>query len=116
MTTKELAVQYFQRWTTDCDAARPLMADDMTFEGSMSTYRGADTIIGPLKKFLSMMKSARLLKAAAEGDDAFLLYETEMPFGTLRTAEWLHFENGKVKKATLTYDTTELRKLMGAKS
>lgn len=112
MTTKTLAVTYFEAWTTDCDAARLLMADDMTFEGSMNTYRGADAVLAPLKKFASMMKSARLLKVATEGDEAFMLYDVEMPFGTLRTAEWVQFEKGKVKKTVLTYDTAELRKAM----
>jgi hypothetical protein len=115
MNTKELAQQYFNTWTKSCDAARALMADDMTFEGSMNTYRGADSVLVPLRKFTSMMKSARLLKVITEGDDAALLYDCEMPFGTLRTAEHIHFENGKVKSTYLAYDTSELRKLMAQK-
>jgi hypothetical protein len=113
MTTQEVAKTYFDLWTSGrCDAARALMADDFIFEGSMNTYRSAEAVLEPLKKFASMMKSVKLHRIMVEGDTAALFYECEMPFGTLRTAELTRVENGKMKTSIVTYDTAELRRAM----
>jgi hypothetical protein len=117
MTTKQVAQQYFEAWATkQYERVRTLMADDLKWESPLNNFARADDVMPGFRRFVDGVKSARLLKLAADGDDAALLYDCELPFGTLRMTTWLHIEGGKLRSMQLTFDPTALKAAQAVKS
>jgi hypothetical protein len=116
MTTQQLAQQYFDAWTTkQYDRVRAMFSDNLSWESPINSWRSADEVMPGFKRFVDMVKAAKLLKLAATGDDAALLYECEFPFGPVRMTTWLTFAGGKIAEVKLTFDPTEIRKAQAVK-
>ncbi len=115
MTTKELAQQYFHAWThKQYERVRALMADDLKWESPMNAFASADEVMPSFKRFIDMVKTAKQLAIAADGNDAALLYECEFPFGIMRMTTWLHIEADKIRSVRLTFDPTPFAKAQPA--
>lgn len=116
MRVRDTVRAYHESWTTgDLSQARSYLADDLDFQGPIDTFESADQYIPALAGFAGMLTRAELLQEFYGVDKAALLYDcvTESPAGTIRTAEFFHFQAGKIARIRLVFDATELRKLMG---
>jgi SnoaL-like protein len=110
MQTRQIVEQFFSAWTTgNAAAARALMADDMRYEGPLNTYDTADALHGPLMQFATLLRSARMIDVIVEGDRAALLYDCELPNGTLRSATFQRVANHKIVSYVQAFDPTLLR-------
>ncbi len=111
MQTRDIVTQFFAAWTTgDGAAARALVADDMRYQGPLNTYDTADALHGPLMQFAALLRSARMIELVVDGDRAALLYDCELPSGTLRTATFQRVRDGKIVSYLQVFDATELRR------
>jgi ketosteroid isomerase-like protein len=115
--TRNQALQYFEAWTNkQYDRVRAMMADDLAWESPLNAFSTADDVMPGFKRFVDSVKKATLVKLAADGENAALLYDCEFPFGTIRMTTWLTFKGGKIAAVALTFDPTELKKAMAVKS
>ena len=116
--TRRVVEGFFAAWTSrDERGARGFMADDMRYVGPLNSYESADALLGPLMKFASGVKGARMVEIVVEGDRAALLYDCDLPppVGTLRAATFQRVANGKIVSYLQAFDATELRKLQPPK-
>jgi quinol monooxygenase YgiN len=115
-TARDVAEAYYASWDNlkagDETAVRATITDDVVFRGTIvAETNGARAFIDGLKGLVTIMKSRRELSAVYSPSEAFVLYEVETttPAGTVRFADYLRVENGKIKVDTLTFDATALR-------
>ncbi|HWR02191.1 MAG TPA: nuclear transport factor 2 family protein [Chlorobaculum sp.] len=117
MDTGTLIETYHKAWTSgDFTAARSLLADDLDFRGSISTFTRADDFIAVLTQFQQILKGVTLLKSFFDDNGAVLLYDcdTVTPAGVIRTAEFFTVSDDRITEIRLVFDATELRKAMPA--
>jgi ketosteroid isomerase-like protein len=117
MDTRTLIESYHQAWTNgDFAAARSLLADDLDFRGSISTFTKADDFIAVLTRFREILRGVTMLESFFDDKGAALLYDcdTVTPAGVIRTAEFFTVSDNRITGIRLVFDATELRKAMPA--
>jgi hypothetical protein len=115
MDTRQLIEAYHNAWTSgDIACARSYLADDLDFEGSISTFSKTDEFIAVLKQFQGMLRGVTVLQRFFGEAGGALLYDcdTATPAGIIRTAEFFTVRNGKIAEIRLVFDATALRQLM----
>jgi hypothetical protein len=117
METRTLIESYHNAWTNgDFGTARSLLADDLDFRGSISTFTNADDFIEVLTRFKAILNGVTMLRSFFDDKGAALLYdcETVTPAGVIRTAEFFTVSENRIKEIRLVFDATELRKAIPA--
>jgi limonene-1,2-epoxide hydrolase len=111
MTPLETVLAFTEAWAAnDMNTARGFLADDVRFEGPMTTTRGADAYVEALGSWAELVTAVDVTAALGDDRQAMLLYEmTTAPFGTLRTAEHFEVRNGRIVTDTLVWDTYGVR-------
>lgn len=118
--TTELVSAYYGSWqkgiaTFDRDRLAHVLSEDLDFEGSIAGKRrgSAGFMIG-LQRFVESMKPPiNFLHRLESGDQAAVLYEAELPGGTMRFAEFFRIENGRIASLQLMYDPAQYREYGG---
>ncbi|NTU59019.1 MAG: nuclear transport factor 2 family protein [Chlorobiaceae bacterium] len=113
MDTRALIESYHHAWTNgDFATARSLLADDLDFRGSVSTFRNADDFIAVLTSFKDILRGVAMLRSFFDDNGGVLLYDcdTVTPAGVIRTAEFFTVSNNRISEIRLVFDATELRK------
>ena len=104
---------YFNAWTSkDIATAFAQLAPDLEFVGPTTRYSSAEAFLPALEGFAKMTRRAQITHLLVDGDQAAMLYDCELPFGTLRIASFFRVENGKIRWYETQFDATELRKLL----
>jgi hypothetical protein len=112
MTTREIVLAYFEGWTQKRTAdAYALLAPDLAFSGPGATYATAADFKPGLEAFAAMTKSAALVELFVDGDRAAMLYDWEMPLGTIRIASFFRVEGGKIRWYDTRFDPSKLNEL-----
>jgi ketosteroid isomerase-like protein len=94
----------------DEERLRAILASDLVFEGPIAGHVvGAERFIKGVSGFVETMRSLNMLHQLHAKDMAAALYDAEMPGGTVRFAEFLQIEDGKIHSLRLLYDATEYR-------
>ncbi len=111
---------YYGSWqngidTFDKQGLTEILAEDLDFEGSIAgKRRGAAGFIVGLQRFVEGLKSPIHLQQQVEaGDMAAVLYEAEIPGGSMRFAEFFRVEHGRIASIQLLYDAAQYRALGG---
>jgi hypothetical protein len=120
METAELIEAYYGSWRggiSSFDQARlgEVLVDNLDFEGPIAgKRRGADSFIGGLKRFVEGLRAPiHVLQLVASGDQAAVLYDADMPEGTMRFVEFFVVAEGRIQAIKLIYDPTQYRALGG---
>jgi hypothetical protein len=117
MDAKTVVERYFAAWTSKrCEEAYALLAEDLQFVGPTASYKSAAEFKPALEKFAAMTRGARMVELLADGDRVAMLYECDLPFGTVRIASFFRVEHGKIRWYETQFDATELRKLQATRS
>jgi hypothetical protein len=118
--TAELIEGYHGSWRggiTSFDEARvtSVLADDLDFEGPIAgKRRGAAGFVGGLTRFVEGLRGPiSVLQTIDSGDQAAVLYDAELPEGTMRFAEFFHVGDGRIQSIKLLYDAAQYRALGG---
>ena len=112
MTTREIVEGYFTAWTTKRAAdAYALLAPDLEFSGPGATYKSAAEFKPGLEAFAAMTKSARVVELIVDGDRASMLYDWEMPLGSVRIASFFRVASGKIRWYDTRFDPAKLNEL-----
>ena len=109
--TAAIVCAYYDAWTAkNFDQAVSLLAPGLTVEVPVNEYPDARSFAAALKNFGSMTANAELIAAMSSGAEGMLLYDMDVRgLGTLRVAEHLTVDNGKITRIRQIHDTAALR-------
>ena len=113
---RDIVRGYYHAWTGgNLELARFFLADELDFQGTIDTFRAADSFIDALGGFQRMLKGITLLREFYSAGGAMLLYDciTDSPAGTIRSAEYFAVSGGKIIEIKLVFDATLLREVIG---
>jgi hypothetical protein len=108
---------YYDAWQNgmgsfDEGRLRELLAPDFVYEGPIAGRRvGPEPFLIGLGRFVSTLKSMRMLQQLQVGDESAAVYDCDLtsPAGTFRFAEFLRVQNGKIQEIKLVFDATRFR-------
>ena len=92
-----------------------MLAEDLDFEGPIAgKRRGAAGFVGGLKRFVEGLRAPiRIFQKIDSGDESAVLYDADLPEGTMRFAEFFKVENGRIQSLKLLYDAAQYQALGG---
>jgi ketosteroid isomerase-like protein len=101
-----LAAAYFRAWQEkDFATLQSVLADNVTFRGSLGTADGADTCIEGMKKMAQIMTDIDIHKTFVDGPDVLTWYDMHTTVAPPSpTANWIHIEDGKITAIRATFD------------
>lgn len=118
--TATLVRAYYGSWqngiaTFDRERLGEILAGDLDFEGSIAgKRRGAAGFILGLQRFVEGLKPPIHVQQQVEaGGLAAVLYDAEIPGGSMRFAEFFRVEGGRIAAIKLLYDVSQYRALGG---
>jgi ketosteroid isomerase-like protein len=106
-----IASRLLTAWTSgDFEAARALLADDVTFVGPLAHTEGADAYVEGVRGMAKMIKVADQKRVIEDGDDVCIIYDlvTDTPAGAIPTAGWYQLRDGKVSSIRAYFDPRPL--------
>src|SRR5437588_4102038 len=119
-TTAELIDTYYGSWrdgisTFDEARVQGVLAEDLDFEGPIAgKRRGAAGFVGGLKRFVEGLQAPiHVLHQVDSGDQAAVMYDADLPKGTMRFAEFFRVGEGRIQSIRLLYDAAQYRALGG---
>ena len=87
------------------DQMMELLDPALAFEGPIAGSRvGAAGFARGVAGFVETASSLHLLQTVLSEHEAVTLYDTEMPGGPVRFAEFFHAEGGRIRSLRLLYD------------
>ena len=94
----------------DFAAMRPLLHDDVVFEGVLGTTAGAEDYIRGLTRMMASMTRVERQVIVAEGEDVMQVYDLVLgsPAVTLPIAQWLTVRDGRIAAARVYFDPRPL--------
>jgi hypothetical protein len=118
--TAELIEDYYASWRhgiSSFDEARVkgVLVENLDFEGPIAGKRqGAAGFIGGLKRFVEGLRAPiQILQQIDSGNQAAVLYDADLPEGTMRFAEFFRVGDGQIQSIKLLYDAAQYRALGG---
>jgi ketosteroid isomerase-like protein len=118
--TAEVVDDYYASWrhgisSFDENRVRGVLDENLDFEGPIAGKRlGAAGFVGGLKRFVEGLRAPiQILHQIDSGEQAAVLYDADLPEGTMRFAEFFHVRDGRIESIKLLYDATQYRALGG---
>ena len=118
--TAQLISDYYASWkegisTFDEARVRGVLAENLDFEGPIAGKRqGAAGFVGGLARFVEGLQAPiRILQDINSSNQAAVLYDADLPEGTMRFAEFFQVSGGRIQSIKLLYDATQYRALGG---
>jgi len=89
----------------DPERLRSILMSDLDFEGPIAgRVRGADRFTRGVAGFIETQQGIRFVQQVVTHDAAAVLYDADLPGGTLRFAEFFRFDGGQIASIKLLYD------------
>ena len=89
----------------DPQRLRLILVPDLDFDGPIAGHvRGADRFTHGVAGFIETQQGIRFLQQVVTPDAAAVLYDADLPGGTLRFAEFFRFSGGQIASIKLLYD------------
>ncbi len=89
----------------DPERLRSILRPDFDFDGPIAGHvRGADRFTRGIAGFIETQHGIRFLQQVVTDDAAAVLYDADLPAGTLRFAEFFRFDGGQIASIKLLYD------------
>lgn len=83
----------------------PLLADDLVFEGPLAGHvTGAARFLQGVKGFVANVGAVDVIQRLEAPGEAAVLYDAELPKGTVRFAEFFTLSGGRIRSLRLQYD------------
>ena len=119
-STALLIEGYYASWRNgissfDESRVKGVLAENLDFEGPIAGKRqGAAGFIGGLKRFVEGLRAPiHILRQIDSGNEAAVLYDADLPEGTMRFAEFFQVGDGRIQSIKLLYDAAQYRALGG---
>jgi hypothetical protein len=118
--TAELIDAYYDSWRNGVSSFEetrlgPLLFDRLDFEGPIAGKRqGAAGFVGGLRRFVEGLQAPiRVVQRVDSAGQSAVLYDADLPGGTMRFAEFFHVGAGQIQAIKLIYDATQYLALGG---
>lgn len=116
----DLIEEYYRSWrggisSFDESRVRDVLDENLDFEGPIAgKRRGAAGFIGGLKRFVEGLQAPiHMLDQIDSQNHVAVLYDANLPAGTMRFAEFFRVGDGRIQSIKLLYDATQYRALGG---
>jgi hypothetical protein len=118
--TAALIDGYYASWSQgissfDETRLQGVLAENLDFEGPIAGKRqGSAGFIGGLKRFVEGLRAPiHVFQQIDSGHEAAVLYDADLPEGTMRFAEFFEVDDEGIRSIKLVYDATQYRALGG---
>lgn len=107
MKPLDLALKYMNIFysSTDITALRPLLADNLVFEGPLFQFDSAEAYLDSLKGDDRAGLSYELIQSFAQESSACVIYQFSKPGISVPMAQLFEIEEEKISKIVLIFDT-----------
>lgn len=120
MEAADLVDAYYASWeggipSFDEGRLATILAEDLDFEGPIAGQRrGAVGFIDGLRRFVEGLQAPVRVVARVDGPStAAVLYDADIPGGTMRFTEFFQVLDGRIQALRLLYDAAQYRALGG---
>lgn len=88
------------------DALRPLLSDHLDFTGSLAGHRpdSTEAFLRGVAGFVATVRTLAVVQEVHDHHGSAVLYDAELPGGTVRFAEFFTFADGRISGLQLQYD------------
>lgn len=105
------AKNYLAAWQShDLGAIEALLHVDVEFIGPMSNWKGRDAVMASFKPLLPTLLHLEQRRLLADGDGAVAIYDFVCvpPIGSIRMADTLTIEDGRIRQIEMFFDPRPL--------
>ena len=111
-TTPGVLQEYYRVLTAGAEAfgdgqsLRALLSSHLDFTGSLAGHRpdATDGFLRGVAGFISTVRNIDMIREVHDEQGSAVLYDAEMPGGTVRFAEFFTFRDGVIDTLNLHYD------------
>jgi limonene-1,2-epoxide hydrolase len=105
-----VAAAYFDAWkSNDIERVRPLVHEDVAFDGALGSTRGVAETIAGLGRMFAMTKQVEVVHRWVDGPDVLTWFELNTATtGPLAIVNWSHVEAGRITRIRVTFDPRPL--------
>jgi hypothetical protein len=98
----------------DFDRVAELLHPEVVFSGPGKPLQGAGAYLGALRRLGPVLLRNDIRKVVADGNDVGVFYEfvTDTDVGAVPSAEWLTFEDGRIRSVHLVFHTQPWPKVL----
>ena len=109
-TPLELAARYFAAWQArDEPALTDILAEDVTFQGSLGTANGRRECIDGKLGMLAIVTGIDVQARVADDTDVITWYDLHTSVAPpVQTANWSHVEDGRITRIRAAFDPREI--------
>jgi ketosteroid isomerase-like protein len=117
--TRDIVQAYYDILKTgaaafDQAALRAILVPDLLFEGPIAGRRvGAEGFVQGVSGFVAVARNLTPVQEVISADEAAVLYDADLPGGTLRFAEFFAVTDGRIQSLRLLFDAAQYRALGG---
>lgn len=88
------------------DTLRPALTNHLDFTGSLAGHipDATEGFLHGVAGFIGTVRSVTIVQEVHDANGSAVLYDAEMPGGTVRFAEFFSFDNGRIATLRLHYD------------
>ena len=88
----------------------PLLADDFVFDGPIvGRMAGGTRFAHGVRGFIETVRDITILQAVVTSTGAAVLYDAELPNGTIRFSEFFEFDGDKIRELRIQYAAADYR-------
>lgn len=97
---------YFEAWQAkDPEILRPVLADDVTFDGPLAKVAGSDAWITALGGLFNATTGLTIVRRWTDGPDTLTWFDLSIGGGEpMPTVNWTHVEGGLIREVRVTFD------------
>jgi ketosteroid isomerase-like protein len=97
---------YYESWRTgDLDSIKPLLADDVTFNGPLGTADSAEQALAGLEGMAKATTDIVIHKIWVDGADVLTWFDLHTEGApAVAVANWAHITRGKIRRMQVTFD------------
>jgi SnoaL-like domain len=105
-----LAAAYFDAWkSNDIDRVRPLLHDDVTFDGALGSTQGVEETLAGLGRMFAMTEHVEVVHRWVDGPDVLTWFELRTATaGPLAIVNWSRVEASRIARIMVTFDPRPL--------
>jgi hypothetical protein len=105
-----VAGAYFDAWqSNDIERIRPLLDDDVAFDGSLGSTRGIEETLAGLGGMFAMTAHVEVVHRWVDGPDVITWFELRTHnTGPMAVVNWSHVETGRITWIRVTFDPRPL--------
>lgn len=105
-----VAAAYFEAWkSNDIERVRPLLHDEVAFDGALGSTRGVEETLAGLGRMFAMTEQVHVVHRWVDGPDVLTWFQLRTgTAGPLPIVNWSHVEAGRITRIQVTFDPRAL--------